>query len=320
MTRSRRTGLTLAVGLLVVIGFTAGAQAENYKGYVRSQSIISPQELNQLIQAKDPNLIVIAVASPASYTMGHIPGALQVWRSDYEPKEGEPFPYEGMMLNRADFEKFARGLGINNDSKVVLYDEKYDATRVWWGFFLYGKEDVRVLDGGYQGWKHAGFDTASGMAPKVEKAGAFTASQPRPGWLVGIWDVWQAKNNADYQLWDNREPNEWNGEQLKKGAFRKGRIPWANFLSWKDFKSKVEGEKDPTEFKDAAGLKAAIEKAGIREGANQVFYCQSGVRTTTLMFGLYLMGWNPDLLHNYDGSWIEWSYYKELPIVNEKGD
>ena len=47
---------------------------------------------------------------------------------------------------------------------------------------------------------------------------------------------------------------------------------------------------------------------------DQVFYCQSGVRTTTHIFSLYLMGWDLDRLHNYDGSWIEWSYYEQNPI------
>ena len=316
MAAYRRVTPTLVAAVLAAAALTTGAQAANYKGFERSQSIISPQELHQLVEAKDPKLVIVAVAKSASYALGHIPGAVQIWRADYEPKEGEPFPFEGMMLNRADFQAFARKLGINNDSTVVLYDEKYDATRVWWGFFLYGKTDVRVLDGGYQGWKKAGFDTEAGLAPSV-KEGTFEASQPRAGWLVDMHAVWEAKDNPDYQLWDNREPNEWNGETLKKGAYRKGRIPWAKFLSWKDFKHPVEGEKDYTEFKDAAGIQAAIDKAGLRRDAHQVFYCQSGVRTTTLMFGLYLMGWNPDMLHNYDGSWIEWSYYKENPVVNE---
>jgi 3-mercaptopyruvate sulfurtransferase SseA len=27
------------------------------------------------------------------------------------------------------------------------------------------------------------------------------------------------------------------------------------------------------------------------------------------------MGWDPDRLHNYDGSWLEWSYNEDNPIV-----
>ena len=38
------------------------------------------------------------------------------------------------------------------------------------------------------------------------------------------------------------------------------------------------------------------------------FYCQSGVRTTQLIFGLTLAGWQSAQLRNYDGSWVEWSH------------
>ena len=51
--------------------------------------------------------------------------------------------------------------------------------------------------------------------------------------------VWRAKTDDTIQLWDTREPDEWSGETLKKGAFRKGRVPWAEFLSWKEFRKKV---------------------------------------------------------------------------------
>ena len=43
-------------------------------------------------------------------------------------------------------------------------------------------------------------------------------------------------------------------------------------------------------------------------GVAHVFYCQSGVRTTQLMFGMCLAGWPLEELKNYDGSWIEWSH------------
>jgi 3-mercaptopyruvate sulfurtransferase SseA len=44
-------------------------------------------------------------------------------------------------------------------------------------------------------------------------------------------------------------------------------------------------------------------------GSNvHTFYCQSGVRTTQLIFGLSLAGCPLDQLKNYDGSWIEWSH------------
>ena len=311
----------VVVALAVTLAAASPAvAAEKYKGFERGEALISVQELHEMMAAKDPKLVLIGVIQPVSFKAGHIPGSLNVWRSDYEPKEGEPFPFEGMILNRPEFQTFARKLGVNNDSKVVLYDEKYDATRVWWAFYLYGKKDVRILDGGYQAWKAAGYDTdMSIFNPSAEETGNFTAKPRMATIYASMDDVWQAKTDSEIQLWDNREKDEWTGETLKKGAFRKGRIPWAKFLNWKEFKMPVAEGDAPTLFKNADGIMEVVKKHGMDPAKKQVFYCQSGVRTTTAMFALYLMGWDIDHLANYDGSWIEWSYYKENPVVVEAG-
>ena len=46
-----------------------------------------------------------------------------------------------------------------------------------------------------------------------------------------------------------------------------------------------------------------------------VFYCQSGVRTTQLIFGMVKAGWPLESLRNYDGSWVEWSHVAEADEI-----
>lgn len=152
-----RRVLVLAVLVVSLTVVTVGTPvaAEKYKGFERGDALITVGELKQLMDTKDPKLLALAVVKPISFTAGHIPGSINVWRPDYEPKVGRPYPFDGMMVNRDEFQEFVRDLGVDNDSKVVVYDEKYDATRMWWAFFLYGKTDVRVLDGGYPAWKAA---------------------------------------------------------------------------------------------------------------------------------------------------------------------
>jgi thiosulfate/3-mercaptopyruvate sulfurtransferase len=310
-------GWAAAVTLVVALA-TAGpaVAAEKYKGFERGEALISVEELHKLMEAKDPKLVLIAVIKPVSFKLGYIPGSLNVWRPDYEPAKDEPYPFGGMMLNRAEFEKFARTLGVDDDSKVVLYDEKYDATRLWWAFYMYGKTDARVLDGGYQAWKAAGHDVDMAVfSPSSESTGDFVAKPRREALMASMDDVWRAKTDAEIQLWDTREKKEWTGEQLKKGAFRQGRIPWAKFLNWKEFKQPVAEGEQPTLFKDASGIKEVVSKHAMDPAKRHIFYCQSGVRTTTEMFALYLLGWDIDHLANYDGSWIEWSYHEKNPLV-----
>jgi thiosulfate/3-mercaptopyruvate sulfurtransferase len=308
---SRLVGL-LAIMAVLLPGVTLGA--EKYKGYERGDALISVQELKQLIDAKDPKLVVLAVANVAEYRLpGHIPGAVRVWRPDYEVPVGQKYPFEGMMLERAEFEAFARKLGINDDTKLVIYDHQYDATRVWWGFFLYGKV-ARVLDGGFQAWKAAGYDTDT-FAPAEPKPGTFTAKPADPKLTAVMDDVHKAKDNPNVQVWDTREKSEWTGAELKKGAFRKGRIPWATFFNWKEFKKPVAEGEPFTEFKTAADVQEVVKKYNVDRNKDNIFYCQSAVRTTTHIFALYMLGWDITKLRNYDGSWIEWSYHEKNPVV-----
>ena len=251
---------------------------------------------------------------PLSYKAGHIPGSINVWRPDYELKVGEPYPFDGMLLERDGFQNFARGLGIDNDSKVVVYDEKYDAMRVWWAFYLYGKTDVRVLDGGYAAWKTAGLHgDASLTRGSADRRGDFVAKPRRSGWVAQMADVRRAETSKEVQVWDNREPAEWSGAEKKGNARRAGRIPWAVFQSWKEYRLQVDGK--PAGFKPAAEIQQVIDKFKMDRGKEHIFYCHSGVRSTTPVFVLYLMGWDVDRLHNYDGSWLEWSYHEQNPTA-----
>jgi len=227
----------------VTLSSLPAVAGQKYKGFERGEGLIPVQELQQLIDAKDPKLVVLAVVEPASYTAGHIPGSINIWRPDYELKVGEPYPFEGMLLEREGFQAFARGLGIDNDSRVVVYDEKYDAPRLWWAFYLYGKTDVRVLDGGYPAWKAAGYGVD--MSPSRGTGagtGHFVAKERRPRWVASMDDVRRGRTSKDVRVWDTREPEEWTGAQKKGNARRAGRVPWAAFQSWKEYRLQIEGD------------------------------------------------------------------------------
>jgi thiosulfate/3-mercaptopyruvate sulfurtransferase len=300
-----------AATLCLAVPVSAG---QTYKGFERGESLIPVQELKRLMDAKDPKLVVLAIVEPVSYMAGHIPASVNVWRADYELKVGEPYPFDGMLLERDGFQSFARGLGIDSDSKVVVYDEKYDAPRLWWAFYLYGKTDVRVLDGGYPAWKAAGYEVDMSLSRgKGERTGNFVAKERRPGWVANMDDVRRGQASRQVRVWDAREPEEWTGAQKKGNARRAGRVPWAAFQSWKEYRQEVNGK--PAGFKTAAEVQQVIDKFKMDPRDDNVFYCHSGVRSTTGVFVLYLMGWDPDRLRNYDGSWLEWSHHQGNPVL-----
>ena len=87
--------VALMVSLAVVtVGMPVAA--EKYKGFERGDALITVGELKQLMDTKDSKLLVLAVVKPMSYMAGHIPGSINVWRPDYEPKVGRPYPFKGM--------------------------------------------------------------------------------------------------------------------------------------------------------------------------------------------------------------------------------
>jgi thiosulfate/3-mercaptopyruvate sulfurtransferase len=204
-------------------------------------------------------------------------------------------------------------LGVEPDSKVVVYDHKYDATRIWWGFYYYGKTDVRILDGGIKAWTKAGFSTDLVAGGKAARPGTWVAKITYPTWRVDTPEIMVLKDRTDAQLWDVREDWEFCGSKIKEGAFRAGRIPWGVQADYVLVKMK----ENHSEWQPAAEVKKTMERLGFDSGKQQYFYCQSGVRSTNWLSTLYALGWPMEKLHNYDGSWIAWSMDEKLPI--EKG-
>ena len=144
-----------AVALLILTATTIMAEEASYKGFPRGNALITVQELKRLIDAKDHKLAVLAAENNVEYRLGHIPGSYQVDRPDIEAPPETQNGVTGNIINAAGFSKLTQSLGINRDSTVVVYDTKYDATRLWWAFTYYGKADMRVLDGGIKAWKIA---------------------------------------------------------------------------------------------------------------------------------------------------------------------
>jgi thiosulfate/3-mercaptopyruvate sulfurtransferase len=299
--------------LLPALAFLAsGAYAapSGYKGYPRGDALITVQELKGLIDARDPKLVILAAQSSLEYLPGHIPGAQKVDRPDYAAPPETQSGVDGNILDAAGFTRLARSLGIDRGSKVVIYEDKYDATRLWWAFTYYGKSDVRILDGGIQAWKTAGFPVEILPPAAVTKPGNFLAAVAHPGLRVETSDIAVLHDHPAAQLWDNRSLKEFTGEEQKKGAHRAGRIPGSRHNEWVLFKKK----ENRAEWVTADELKPLLQKFGYDRKKDQYFYCQSGVRTTQALFALYLAGWPLEKLHNYDSSWIGWSKDDRLPM------
>lgn len=287
--------------------WSTGSLAENKAD--QFHSLISVEQF-QALRKSDASWIAIDIRSKIHFSLGHIPGAFNLWRPDYEADDDE-YPFSGMRASSEKMEQLLSRLGITPDTRIVLYDESsnLDSSRLWWVLKLYGHQQVVLLDGGLSAWKEAGGDVDMGYAnPPVKKKSCygFNLEQAKPEWLAELSDVQDLLKDRHSILLDVRAESEVTGKQKKSGAFRKGRIPGSLWFQY----DQVTGSSG---FHSRHQLEGLFRKSGVRPDTKIIIYCQSGVRSAHTLFVLKELLQYPDV-KNFDGSWIEWSYRKELPI------
>lgn len=119
--------------------------------YAHSEVLVDTQWL--VDHLNDANVRVIAAeASPEPYKDAHIPGAVfwNIFTDLLMPDlriNFDPIALEG-LLSRS---------GITNETTVVAYGS-YPGTGAWifWLLKVFGHDNVRVLNGGYQKWMSEG--------------------------------------------------------------------------------------------------------------------------------------------------------------------
>lgn len=266
------------------------------------KTVIQAGELAALLES-NPDTVLLDVRWALGdahgrdhYEAGHVPGALFV---DMETElSATPTPQAGRhpLPEAHDLAATARRWGINGDSTVVLYDGTggLAAARGWWLLRHAGAADVRVLDGGLQGWKAAGH---------VLEAGTNTVApgNVRLGWgHMPVIDIDAAAAFPGHGiLLDSRAAERYRGE-VEPIDPRAGHIPGAR-------------NRPTTENLDADGhllapelLAAALAELGVRPGAGAhevAAYCGSGVTAAHQVLALETIGVHAAL---YPGSWSQY--------------
>jgi thiosulfate/3-mercaptopyruvate sulfurtransferase len=237
-----------------------------------------------------------------AYRTGHLPGARFVdLDTELSGRRGaggrHPLPAA------SDFEMLMRRLGVNGDSRVVVYDaaDSVAASRAWWELRYFGHTDVRVLDGGYAAW------VASGLPVSVDQPdaplGDFIA---RPGGLPML-DADAAGQLAEHgTLIDVRVGERYRGE-VEPVDVVAGRIPGAVNLPTAG-NIGADGK-----FLDIETLKHRFESLEIAADAEVGAYCGSGVNAAHMAFAMTLVGLPTPAL--YIGSWSNWIADGTRPIA-----
>jgi thiosulfate/3-mercaptopyruvate sulfurtransferase len=258
----------------------------------------------------DDDSVVVAEVdeNPDLYEEGHIPGAVKLhWRDDLQD------PIERDIVEKDVFERLLGGLGIGNDTTVVVYGDKNNwfSAYAYWYLKVYGHNDVRILDGGRQKWIDEGRDlTAEVPSPSPKSYSA----QERDESIRARRDQvlsWLGENGR--ALVDVRSPQEYSGELMappgyeQEGASRTGHIPTAQSIPW------AQAVQDDGTFKPEDALRELYGAKGVTADKEVTAYCRIGERSAHTWFVLHeLLGY--ERVRNYDGSWTEWGNLVDVPI------
>ncbi|TVQ93449.1 MAG: sulfurtransferase [Chromatiaceae bacterium] len=258
----------------------------------------------------DNGLIVLEVRyhPHRHYTVGHIPGAIQVQRfRDLGANEASPimrFP------SREAFQQTLRRWGVNDDSTLVLYDDASTAlaARLYFLLDLYGfdMERVKVLNGGTLEWSV--FNELTTDPTPAPKPGTVTLQEANPDLFVewtAVYDDVVSRRDPRVVLLDARPADMYTGEVIRHSILA-GHIPGAvNIVSLDG----VDGQTG--KWRDDEALRRLY--ASIDQDQTVYAYCHDGFRMGLAYMQLKHLGYSDVRLYN--GGWSHWGNELTLPVV-----
>lgn len=247
-----------------------------------------------LFDFDNPDIPAISARSREAYTAAHIPGAVF---ADLVVDLAEPnSALHCLALPSDKFQQAIRGLGVSDDSHVVIYDHGPTvwAARLWWNLRFEGHANVSVLDGGLPAWRAAGYATQSG--PARPAPGTFTAKR-RPELYASASDV-LARIDSPSTVTINSLPAE---------AYAAAHIPGSvNVPSVGLFNA------DGTVASPDAARARFAAVGALDEDKDVITYCGGGIAAAFGAFQLARLG--RDDVRVYDGSMTEWVMDPSRPV------
>ncbi|MBW3113255.1 sulfurtransferase [Bacillus sp. MCCB 382] len=239
------------------------------------------------------------------YNHSHIPGAvffdLEKDLSGFAKKHGGRHP----LPNMKNFLRKVEDAGIDNQSTIVIYDEKEGAFagRCWWLFHYIGHENVYVLNGGFAAWKEASGERESTVPMYPPRSYRPNFKEDIIGTLQEVKEIANGERNTP--LIDSRSTERFKG--LEEPIDRiPGHIPGAINHPWTDgvkegyFLGQNEQNKRFKELKKEDPI---------------IVYCGSGVTATPNFIALKEAGFTNVKL--YVGSYSDWVSYEDHKVEKE---
>lgn len=268
---------------------------------IETELFITVSELKLILSNPDPDLLVIDVRDHSTYTLEHVPTAINLPTNLIFNESGDP----NRIAPLHQVKKYFSQAGIKNTDNIILYDDGLlkDAAYTFWVMETYGHKNIRVLDGGFPAWVSAK-GTVTGTLSKRPVSNYIPTITPE--YLASKLVTRLAVENNNIAIVDARTKEDYLGHSSK--AERHGHIKGAMNIPW-------------TENLDLSGnephLKSDHELAKLyNKLANKsetIAYCNRGRESALTYLILRRLGHKVSI---YDGAWFEWGNDYQLPINN----
>lgn len=277
-----------------------------------AEPLVSVDWLNS--HKADANLVVLDVRhkdeGADSYAAGHIPGAVSAsfetagWRVT---RDGVPLS----VPTKAQLETLIGGLGIGNDSRVVVVSagenvQDFGAgARVLWTLKYSGLTEVSLLDGGFKAWKDARLPVGTNEVTPQPKTFAVNFNDRL---RVELAEVEKLQKDGGATFVDARPPAQFSGKVKTRTVQAYGHLPGALNID-----STVYFDNETHRLKPKAELASLSQQVK----GPAVSYCNTGHLASTDWFVLHeVLGRTDTRL--YAGSMTEWTRDPSRPVESSR--
>ncbi|MFU8811482.1 MAG: sulfurtransferase [Balneolaceae bacterium] len=291
--------LSVIILLFLIAGCTA-EQNHLLESYPNAHLLVDAAALEQELQDGD----LFLIDTRPSIENGVIPGAVHFPAvSSLSDPDHE---IEHFLVDVESFEQMMQEIGLNNDDRVILYDDgnALSAARLFYALDYYGFGNASILNGGLQGWLADGYSTDE--EPQPTTRGSFSVSV-QENLSCDITYLRSVIDDPNVIVFDARSEGEFTGTDRR--ALKGGHIPNAVNLEWN---SVLEQDGVPY-FRSAAAIQAQYLAMGITPDKEVIPHCHTNVRGSHAYFTLRLMGY--DSVRPYEGSWSEYGNLEDSVVM-----
>jgi len=233
------------------------------------------------------------------YKKVHIPNAV-FFDLDKNSKKNTSLPH--MLVEKADWEKIVSKMGIQNDDKIILYDNSdvISSCRCWFNFIYFGhkSEMVHVLNGGLKKWIKEKRKITKDL--KNIEISEYKGSENKE-LIKNIKMIDQNIDTQEFKIIDARSRERFEGKIPEpREGLRSGNIKNSLCLPFNECLN------DDKTFKNKNDLQMIFNAYTKNNQETEiVFSCGSGVTACVLALAYSLINdkYRPCI---YDGSWAEY--------------